>query len=68
MNVRINSIIVYICIAGLIIYSKPALMFDKLNRIKPFGIKDNQTICTFPICMILFAILIYLLLTIVYFK
>ena len=68
MNVKINSIIIYISVAGLIVYSKPKLMFDKDNRIKMFGLKENQTIITFPMCMILFAIIIYLLLTIVCYK
>jgi hypothetical protein len=68
MNVKINAIIIYICIAGLIVYIRPKLMFDTSNSIKQFGIKENQTICTFPVCMIIFAISIYLLLTIVYYK
>ena len=68
MNIKFNSIVLYLCIAGLVIYTKPNFMFSKSHSIKKFGIGKDETICTFPICMILFSILIYLLLTIINYK
>ena len=68
-NALYISIIIYLVIAGFIIYYKPSFLFtnDKKNKLKLFGTGKNRNKSIFPFWFILFiiGILIYFLVCII---
>ena len=68
-NALYISIIIYLIIAGFIIYYKPSFLFtnDKKNKLKQFGTGPNKNKSIFPFWFILFVIgiLIYFVVNIV---
>jgi multisubunit Na+/H+ antiporter MnhB subunit len=68
-NALYISIIIYLIIAGFIIYYKPSFLFtnDKKNKLKQFGTGKNRNKSIFPFWFILFiiGILIYFIVSII---
>lgn len=68
-NALYISIIIYLIIAGVIIYYKPSFLFtnDKKNKLKQFGTGKNRNKSIFPFWFILFiiGILIYFIVSII---
>jgi len=61
----INSILLYLVIIFVIIYQKPDFIYDKYDRLKKFGINnDDKSLIPFPIFVVLISIGIYLFFTI----
>ncbi len=57
-----TSILLYLCIMGLLIYSKPSFLFNIDNSIKQFGIGyQSKTVLPLSIMSIITAILSYLI-------
>jgi len=57
-----TSILLYLCIMGLLIYSKPSFLFNNDNSIKQFGIGyQSKTVLPLSIMSIITAILSYLI-------
>jgi hypothetical protein len=55
-----NTIILYIIIISVILLCKPHVMYDyNTNTFKSFGLKENQTICAFPLVAIGTGIVLY---------
>jgi hypothetical protein len=68
-NALYISIIIYLIIAGFIIYYKPSFLFtnDKKKKLKQFGTGKNKNKSIFPFWFILFiiGILIYFIVSII---
>ena len=69
-NTLYISVIIYLIVAGLIIYHKPEFLFvnDKKNKLKQFGTGNSKRKTIFPFWFILFiiGILIYFLVSTIF--
>ena len=62
LNPLLNSIIVYIILVLLLIYSKPSVIYDKkTKKFKQFGMQKGKSILSLPILAILIAIITYVI-------
>ena len=53
------SILLYIFIVILIIYTKPPIFFDKNGNMKETGCGDNKVIFSLPMALVISSIFIY---------
>lgn len=56
MSRWITAILIYVLVISLLIYLKPALMFDKEDKVKVWGLGNNETESMFS-PMIVFPVL-----------
>jgi len=54
---------IYVIIAVLIYYYKPPIMFDKDGKMKPFGIGNGHTLCTYQNVLLFLAITLFFIIT-----
>ena len=65
-NTLINSILFYLIVVFIIIYHKPDFIYDNFERLKKFGINnDEKSLTPLPIFIVLISIGIYLLFTLI---
>jgi len=57
----LKIIFVYLFIAILIIYIRPAYIFNEDGSLKPFGVGPNETLLYYPMVLILTAIILFYL-------
>ena len=53
------SIILYILIVVIIVYTKPRIFFDEHGRMKETGCGNGKVIFSLPMCLVISSIFIY---------
>jgi hypothetical protein len=53
------SILLYIFIVILILYTKPSIFFDKNSKMKETGCGNGKVIFSLPMCLVISSIFIY---------
>ena len=53
------SILIYIFIVVVIIYTKPAIFFNNNGKMKETGCGDGKVIFSLPMALVVYSILIY---------
>ena len=57
----LKIIFIYLFIAILIIYVRPAYMFNEDGSLKPFGVGPNETLLYYPIVLVIIAVVLFYL-------
>lgn len=53
------SMLIYIFVVILILYTKPKIFFDKNGKMKNTGCGDGHVIFSLPMCIVIISIFIY---------
>ena len=52
------SVFTYVCVAILVILSKPRIFFNREGDLKSFGCEQDATLFTLPVCLYWLAVII----------
>ena len=60
-----NAIILYLILITIILYFKPAIIFDVNGNLKLFGLSEEKTVFSFCVISLFFALISYYLFTLI---